>query len=73
MRVLPNAEAMDQQLQGADERSKKTYEFIELISLEIFGAPGEFALAMMKKVVGTEIGVSIAPQFISGFMWLKSD
>ena len=73
VRVLPGADALDQQLQGADERSKKTYEFIEPVSVEIFGAPSKFALAMMKKIAGTGIAVSIHPQFIGGLMRLKSE
>ena len=72
IRVFPSAEAMDHQLQGADERSKKTYEFIEPVSVEIYGTPSNYALEMMKKVAGTGIGVSIHPQFIGGFMRLKS-
>lgn len=72
IRVFPSAEAMDHQLQGADERSKKTYEFIEPVSVEIYGTPSNYALEMMNKVAGTGIGVSIHPQFIGGFMPLKS-
>lgn len=73
VRVFPNAEALDQQLQGADDRSKKTYEFIEPVSVEIYGTPSDYALVMMKKVAGTGIGVSIHPQFIGGWMHLKKE
>lgn len=71
VRVFPSAQGMDQQLQGADERSKKTYEFIEPTCVEIYGTPSDFALGMMKKVAGSGIVVSIHPQFIDGFMRLK--
>ncbi|MBI5029147.1 MAG: hypothetical protein HZB51_01370 [Chloroflexi bacterium] len=72
VRVFPSAEALDLQLQGADDRSKKTYEFIEPVSVEIYGTPSDYALGMMKKVAGSGIVVSIHPQFIGGFMRLKS-
>jgi hypothetical protein len=49
------------------------YEFIEPVSVEILGAPSEFALAMMKKIAGAGIAVSIHPQFIGGLMRLKSE
>jgi len=53
VRVFSNADALAAQLQGADERSKKTYEFIEPTSVEIYGTPSDYALEMMKKVAGT--------------------
>ena len=68
IRVFPDAEAMDNQLGGADERSKTTYQFIEPTSVEIYGAPSDFTLEMLKKVAGSGIGVSIYPQFIGGFI-----
>lgn len=39
VRIFPSAEALDSQIQGANERSKKTYEFIEHFSIEILGTP----------------------------------
>ena len=44
VRLFPSADALDLQIQGADERSKKTYEFIEPISIEIFGIPNPATL-----------------------------
>jgi hypothetical protein len=59
---------LDQQIQGADERSKKTYEFIEPIGIEIFGTPNPATLEKMKKIAGSGILVSISPQYIDGFI-----
>ena len=72
LRIFPDAEALDRQLQGADQRSNLTYQFIEPISVEIYGTPNDFALEMMKKVAGAGIVVSIQPQFIGGFIRLNS-
>jgi hypothetical protein len=72
IRLFRNAEALDLQLQGADERSKITYQFIEPTSVEIYGTPSDFSLEMLKKVAGSGITVSIFPQFIGGFMRPRS-
>ncbi|UCC86116.1 MAG: hypothetical protein JSV81_14810 [Anaerolineales bacterium] len=68
VRLFPNAGAFDQQIQGADERSKKTYEFIEPIGIEIFGAPNPATLEKMKKIVGPGVAVSISPVYTGGFI-----
>jgi hypothetical protein len=68
VRIFPSAEAMDQQLQGADYRSKVTYQYIEPTGIEIYGAPSEYAREMMKKVAGAGIEVSIKPLFLGGFI-----
>lgn len=68
VRLFHNADALDQQIQGADERSKKTYEFIEPIDIEIFGTPNPATLEKMKKIAGSGVMVSISPHYIDGFI-----
>ena len=68
VRLFPDAEALDLQLQGAGERSKRTYQFIEPASVEIYGTPGEVTVETMKRIAGSGIDVSIFPQFIGGFI-----
>ena len=68
IRVFPNADALDQQIQGADERSKKTYEFVEPIGIEIYGAPNPATLEKMKKIAGSGLAVSISPAYTGGFI-----
>ncbi len=72
VRLFPNAEAMDLHLQGADERSKAAYKFIEPASIEIYGTPNKYAVAMMNKIAGSGIDVSVKSQFIGGFIRPKS-
>ena len=72
LRLFPNADAMDQQLQGADERSRKAYEYIEPLSVEIYGAPSPSTIEKMKKIAGSGIVVRVNTQFIGGFLRLKS-
>jgi len=68
VRIFPNADALDLQTQGADERSRKTYEFIEPIGIEIFGKPNPATLKKMKSIAGSGIKVSISPNYIGGFI-----
>jgi quinol monooxygenase YgiN len=73
VRVFPSAEALDRQLQGAPERSKRTYEFIEPVSIEIYGTPSHSAVEKMKTIAGSGVAVSIDPRFIGGFIRPKSE
>ena len=68
IRIFPNADALDAQIQGADERSKKTYTFIEPTSIEIFGTPNPATLEKMKKIAGSGISVTINPNYTGGFI-----
>lgn len=68
VRIFSDADGLDQQLRGADERSKTTYQYIEPTGIEIYGAPSAFALAMMRKVAGSGIPVSVHSEFIGGFI-----
>jgi len=73
VRVFPSADGLDLQLQGSNERSKKTYQFIEPLDFEIYGAPGSFAMEMFKKVAGSGIPVNSLPIYLGGFIRLKSE
>ncbi|PKN88460.1 MAG: hypothetical protein CVU46_00815 [Chloroflexi bacterium HGW-Chloroflexi-8] len=68
IRVFPDATALDSQILGADERSKKTYTFIEPISIEIFGKPNPVTLEKMKKIAGSGIKVKICSNYSGGFI-----
>lgn len=68
VRLFPSAQAFDVQIQGADERSKKTYEYIEPISIEIFGRPNSATLEQMKKIAGSGVPMRISPNFMGGFI-----
>ena len=68
VRLFPSADALDLQIQGADERSKKTYEFIEPVSIEILGTPNPSTLETMKKIAGAGVIVNISPHHIGGFI-----
>jgi hypothetical protein len=73
VRIFPDADDLDHQLEGADQRTKTTYIFIEPTSIDIFGAPNQFTIEMIKKVAGKGVTVNIKPQFIGGFIRKKFD
>ena len=68
VRIFPGADALDQQIQGANERTKETYKFIEPTSIEIFGTPNPSTLEMMKKIAGSGVTINISPHFTGGFI-----
>lgn len=68
IRVVPDADSLDRQLQGADERSKETYRFMEPTAIELYGMPNAYAVEMMKKVAGSGVKVRITPHYLGGFL-----
>ncbi|UCH58816.1 MAG: hypothetical protein JSV61_11430 [Anaerolineales bacterium] len=67
--LFPNAQAMDDHLQGADDRSQSAYEYLKPKSFEIYGKPSERALEMMRrqaKQLGMDLRVD--PGYLSGFI-----
>ncbi len=70
--VFPDAEAMELHFQGADERSKRAYEFMQPISMEIYGSPNDGVLEMMKQIAESGVTVSIDTDHLGGVLRLKS-
>jgi hypothetical protein len=68
LRLFSDSEGLDLQLQGADQRSKASYQFIEPTGIEIYGKPNPYAMEMINKVAGSGIAVSINSKFIGGFI-----
>ena len=68
VRFFHETDGLDAQLHGASKRSKTTYEFIEPVGIEIFGAPSASALAMMEKIAGSGIPITVHPEYIGGFI-----
>ncbi|MFN2197267.1 MAG: hypothetical protein ACK2UW_14195 [Anaerolineales bacterium] len=68
VRIFPNADALEQQIIGADERSRAVYQLIVPVSIEIFGAPNAATLEKMQQIVGPEVTMMISPDYIGGFI-----
>jgi hypothetical protein len=72
IRLFPDPQALDAQLQGADQRSKAAYKFIEPASMEIYGAPGPSTVEIMKRIAGSGVPVSLNPLYLGGFIRVHS-
>jgi hypothetical protein len=70
--VFPDAEAMDFHFEGAQERSKRAYEFMQPLSMEIYGSPSDAVLEMMDQIAESGVSVSIDTDHLGGFLRLKS-
>jgi hypothetical protein len=68
LRFFADADALHLQIEGADERSKVAYELIEPTGVEVFGTPNPGTLAMLKRVVGPGVAVSVSPHYVGGFI-----
>jgi quinol monooxygenase YgiN len=70
--IFTDAEAMELHMKGVDELAKKAYEYVEIVSFEIYGKPADTVLEKMLQIVGSGVGLSIKPQLIGGYIRLKS-
>jgi hypothetical protein len=46
LHIFPDAEAMELHMVGVDQLAKKAYEYVEILSFEIYGQPAETVLAL---------------------------
>jgi quinol monooxygenase YgiN len=66
--VFPDADSFDRHGEGAAERAKNAFEFIELTRREIYGVPSEHGLAVLRPTDGSGITFNAMPQFIGGYI-----
>ena len=68
---FPDADAMDQHIEGADDRAAAAYEFIEPQGWEFYGKPSERAMEGMR-ATAAKFGVPliVEPEFNAGFLRL---
>ena len=66
--IFPDAEAMELHMLGIDQLAKKAYEYVEILSFEIYGQPTDTVLERMMQIVGSGIALNIKPQRIGGYI-----
>jgi hypothetical protein len=66
--IFPDAESMELHMIGVDELAKKAYEYVEILSFEIYGKPTDTVLERMMQIVGSRIALNIRPQLIGGYI-----
>jgi hypothetical protein len=70
--IFPDAKSMELHMQGVAEIAKKAFEFMEVISFEIYGKPSDAVLKTMMQIVDSGVSLSIKPQPIGGYIRFKS-
>ena len=63
---------MDHHMEGVVERSKEAFQFIESAGFEIYGAPSDDVLQMMKRIADSGLPVRIYPQLLGGYLRLMA-
>jgi hypothetical protein len=71
--VFTDVDVMDLHFQGAEERSRAAYEFMDPAGWEIYGTPSDAALQMMRQAA-TSAGVALTVQseYLGGFLRIQS-
>jgi quinol monooxygenase YgiN len=73
LHVFPDAEAMEHHMEGASERAGKAWQFLVPGRFEIYGKPNEKVLEFMKQAAaGSGASLSVKPEFVAGYLRLKS-
>ena len=70
--IFPEAESMELHMIGVDELAKKAYEYVEILSFEIYGKPTDTVVERMMQIVGSSITVNIRPQLVGGYIRFNS-
>jgi hypothetical protein len=67
--VFADADVMDLHLQGAEERSRAAYEFMDPAGWEIYGTPSDAALRMMREAAtSAAVTLTIQTEYLGGFL-----
>jgi quinol monooxygenase YgiN len=71
--VFADADTMDIHFQGAEDRSKAAYEFMDPAGWEIYGVPSDAALEMMRQAATSAgVALSVQPEYLGGFLRVES-
>ncbi len=71
IQMYPDLESWEQHMQGLSEIAKRSYEFMDVMSFEVYGNPTGTALTMMTNLAKSGVPVKITPQGIGGFIRLR--
>jgi len=72
--VFADAEAMDAHVEGADDRSREAYEYLEPTGWEIYGQPSGAVSEMMRRGADAAgVSITFQPISVAGFVRFGSD
>ncbi len=67
---FPDAEAMDQHMEGVGERAARASDYLEFRRFEIYGQPSEETLQIMEKSASSGGTLVLRPEPLSGYLRL---
>ncbi len=70
--VFPDGEAMARHMEGAADRARAAYEFLEPIGFEIYGQAPEGIVEGMKRIAGSGVALVLKPGLLGGYLRLKA-
>jgi quinol monooxygenase YgiN len=68
LHVYPDEESMERHMEGAGDRAKAAYEFIEPLRFEVYGQAPETILEMLKQTAGSGVALDIKLQPLAGYI-----
>ena len=71
--IFPDAEAFDKHNEGVGERASRAFELIVPTRREIYGLPGDQAMAILTPPEGSDITLNQMPQLMGGYIRLKAE
>jgi hypothetical protein len=72
LHAFPDAESMDLHFEGADERAKAAYQYLEPRGWEIYGRPSDNAMGSMRQAAtGAGVPLTVLPDHLGGFLRLQ--
>lgn len=66
--VFPDADSFDQHVEGAQERAKSAFEYIQPTRREVYGMPSDRVQEMLKPPEESEISYQNMPQTLDGYI-----
>lgn len=70
--VFPDAESMDLHVEGAEDRARAAYEFVEPVGWEIYGTPSQRVAEMMRgSADAAGVPLQLHPEHVAGFLRLE--
>jgi len=71
--VFGDADSMDIHFEGADERARAAYEFMEPAGWEIFGGPSADTVETMQQAAASAgVTLTVASDYVAGFLRASS-
>jgi hypothetical protein len=73
LHMFADAESMDLHFEGADERARAAYEYLEPKGWELYGRPSQQALETLRQAASSAgVTLRVEPEYLGGFLRLGS-